>query len=116
MKKSIKLVSALVILAGLAVATSGLAASASPCAKTTGWHTLPKTNLNHCDGLSHFYHCKVTQVIFCNGSSKVFVNLKRIYHHGKFVKHSEADKKVVFDGNLDAKDACARVYKMDYQK
>src|SRR3990167_150597 len=111
MKKSIQLVSAFVMLAGLSLASSALAASGSPCAKADGWNIFPKTNLSHCDGLSNVYNCKVTEVVGCNGVSKTFVKLKRTYHHGKPVDGSIADKKVVFDGSFDAKDLCAKVYK-----
>ena len=113
MKSAIKLVSTLVMLAGLGIASSALANDMSPCAKDAGWSVL-HGNLNSCKGLSHFYHCKVTQIID-NGNSTMKVNLKRTYHHGKPVDQSIADKKVVFDGDFTAKGACAKVYKLDYQ-
>ena len=115
MKKSIKLVSTLVMLAGLGIASSAMANGGSPCAEAGGWTILAGTNMSNCKGLSHFYNCKVTQVVNCHGSSKVYVKLNRTYQHGKHVDQSIADKKVVFDGAYTAKDACAKVYKLDYQ-
>lgn len=116
MKKSVTLVSSLVMLAGLGIASSALANHMSPCAKADGWHFFHKTNLSYCDGLSHHYHCRVTQFIYHSGKSKTFVNLKRVIEHGKYVHHSIADKKVVFHGSFDAGTVCAKTYKLDYQK
>lgn len=111
MKSFTGAVAALAVVVGLGM-TSAALADVSPCSKPTGWFSHAKGN--DCKGLSHYYHCHTYVKHFCSGKVVMYTDIKKIYHHGKYVANQKADKKAAFKPGLTPAEACAKLYKMDF--